>query len=99
VTLAEVFAAEHTTTSQRALLQEALQRRAAADPAWTQARLAREARMPHARVSEALGERCGEPRPDTVRRLLGALGFGLALVDLKAPFPHTLPPHNPPTDT
>lgn len=85
MTLAEVVAAEYTTTSPRELLQEALQRRAAADPTWTQARLAREARMPHARVSEALGERCGEPRPDTVRRLLAALGFGLALVDLRAP--------------
>jgi hypothetical protein len=53
--------------------------------------------MPHARVSEALGERCGEPRPDTVRRLLGALGFGLALVDLKAQ--HIPPSHSLPTDT
>jgi hypothetical protein len=52
--------------------------------------------MPHARVSEALGERCGEPRPDTVRRLLGALGFGLALVDLKDQ--RTLPPHSLPKD-
>jgi DNA-binding phage protein len=91
------LAAEHTTTSPRELLQEALQRRASSDPTWTQARLAREARMPHARVSEALGERCGEPRPDTVRRLLGALGFGLALVDLKAQ--HIPPPHSLPTDT
>lgn len=99
MTLTEIFAAEHTTTSPRALVQEALQRRAAADPTWTQARLAREARMPHARVSEALGERCGEPRPETVRRLLGALGFGLALVDLTATHSHNPPPHSLPKDT
>lgn len=71
-------------TSPRALLQEALRRRASSNPTWTQARLAREAGMPESRVSEALSDRCGEPRPDTVRRILVALGFGLALVDLRS---------------
>jgi DNA-binding phage protein len=72
-----------STLSFRALLREALRVRQAADCEFTQSRLAELAGTTPSRVSEAVAENRGEPQRVTVVRLLRALGFELALVDVR----------------
>lgn len=78
------FMADDATTSPRALILEAFERRRTQDPAWTQARLSEASGVTQGNLSALLSGRTGEPRPDTTRRLLRAMGFGLALVEVEA---------------
>lgn len=70
-------------TSSHALILEAFERRRARDPSWTQTRLSDASGVTQGNLSALLSGRTGEPRPDTTRRLLRAMGFGLALVDVE----------------
>ena len=71
------------TLSPRALIREAYARRQADDPTLTHERLAERAGMHREVVTRALGDTRGEPRPETVAKILRALGFAMVIVEVR----------------